>query len=66
MVKAGVCYYKSVNNYSIATKRIMQLMEFIVGLWVGIGAGFILRGLVDKLEIELRHFGSKHGSKTKH
>lgn len=27
--------------------------------------GFVLRGLVDKLEIELRHFGSKHGGKTK-
>lgn len=40
-------------------------MEFALGLWVGLLAGFLMRGLVDRLEITVRHYGSAHGSKTK-
>lgn len=40
----------------------MEIMEFVFGLYAGLIAGFLLRGLFDKLELTYRR---THGSETK-
>lgn len=38
-------------------------MEFVLGLYVGIAAGFYLRGIVHKIDFKVN--GMANGSKTK-
>lgn len=40
-------------------------MEFALGLYVGLAAGFTLRGIVHKLDIRLKDYGANNGGKTK-
>lgn len=40
-------------------------MQFVLGFWAGIAAGFILRGLFDTFITELRHVGSNNGKAKK-
>jgi len=41
-------------------------MEFVLGLYVGLIAGFIVRGWLNKIEYKIRHDGILgHGSKNK-
>lgn len=37
-------------------------MQFVIGFWVGIAAGFILRNLVDRLVLDLKR-GRLHDGK---
>ena len=37
----------------------MQIMEFIIGLEVGLVAGFLLRGMVHKLDFKIGRYGSE-------
>ena len=44
----------------------MEIMQFVIGLYLGLVAGFMLRGVLNKLEYTIRHSRTfTHGSKTK-
>lgn len=40
-------------------------MEFILGLYVGLATGYLLRGVVSKLELTIRQYGIPHGPKNR-
>ena len=40
-------------------------MQFILGLYAGLFAGFVLRGLFNNIEYRIRHDGLLHGKNEK-